>query len=200
VGTILGLRKTRLILALAVLALAAGGGVLASGVFASSEPQVPPAPASTAISAQITEHFSVLNSPSAADVPTGVKDVDVGLNEQWGLNTSLAREVTYAPGTPAIWVIPGSTGICIHVMTEVGQGGCTSLKNALAGNLQIEVGGKTVYGVAPNGNSEVLVHDGDGSTERVAVHQNVYIISKAGAQSLDLTNGAGQPETVSIKE
>jgi hypothetical protein len=199
VGTILGLGNKRLVLALAILALAAGGAVLAGGVLASSEPQVPPAPVSNAVSAQLTDHFAVLGAPTT-DVPAAIQDVNVGLNEKFGLNAGLAREVAYGPSAPAIWVIPGSQGMCIHVMTEVPQGGCTSVENALAGNLQIEVGGTTVYGVAPDGNSELLVHDTDGSTERVPVHQNVYVINKAGAQTLDLNNGAGQAVTVNVKE
>jgi hypothetical protein len=199
VGTILGLNNKRLVLALATFALAGGGGIaVASGVL-SSAPPVPPAPAATAISPQLTEHFAVLNGPSA-DVPSAILNVAVGLNEQFGLNPSLAREVTYSPSSPAIWVIPGSEGMCIHVMTKVESGGCTSLKNTLAGDLQVEIGGKTVYGVAPDGNSKVVVHNADGSTEDVAVEQNVYIISKPGAQSLDLTDGAGQTQTVTIKE
>lgn len=199
VGTILGLRKNRLTLVLAVLVLAAAGAVPASGVLASSKPAPPPAPASTAIPSELTEHFAVV-SGATADVPAAVRESNVGLNEQFGLNPSLAKEVSYSVSSPAIWVIPGSQGICIHIMSEVGQGACTSLKNALAGNLQVEVGGKTVYGLAPDGNANVTVHDADGSTESVAVRQNVYIITKPGAQSLELADGAGQKQTVAVKE
>jgi hypothetical protein len=206
VGTILNLKNKRRIMGvtLTTLALAGGGGIaVASGVL-SSGPPVPSAPASTAVSPQLTDHFAVLSGPTA-NVPADVRDVAVGLNEQFGLNTNDAREVAYSPTAPSIWVIPGSEGICIHVMTKVPSGACTSLKNALAGHLQIEVGGNgngggTVYGLAPNGNSKITVHDVDGSTEDLPVEQNVYIISKWGSSTVELADGAGQKQTISVRE
>ncbi len=200
-GTILNLKThKRLIpsLVLGILALAVGGG-LAAGVFASSKPPVAAAAPSATVPAQLSEHFAVLSTTSA-DVPSSVQSVAVGANEQYGLNPSLAREVAYSPSAPAIWVIPGSQGICIHVMTEVPSGGCTSIKNALAGNLQVEVGGKTVYGLAPDGNSKVTVHDAAGNSESVPVVQNVYVISKVGVQSVQLTDGTGEVQTITVRE
>lgn len=203
-GTILKLRTHKRLLpalALTILVVAIAGGLAAGGVFASGKPPVPPAQTSSAVPAQLSEHFAVLNQAQSADVPSSVQSVAVGANEQYGLNPSLAREAAYGPSTPAIWVIPGSQGICIHVMTEVPSGGCTSIKNALAGQLQIEVGGKTVYGLAPDGNPKVVVHDTDGSSESVSVEQNVYVISKGGdAQSVRLSDSAGQAQTINVKE
>lgn len=202
-GAILGLSKNkRLAIAagLTTLALAGGAGIAAaSGVFSQELP--PRAPAPAIAPAQLTEHFAVLAAEAkSTDAPASLQNTTAGLDQGFGINPSLAKEVSYSSTTPDVWVIPGSQGVCIHVMTKVESGGCTSIKNALAGNLQIEVGGKTLYGLAPDGNTTVAVHDASGNTEEVPVRQNVYAVANPAGKSVELVDGTGQKRTITLQE
>lgn len=217
-GKILNLTTRKLlvlVLGLVTLAAAVTGGI----ALATSNTSTPlPAPTATVVPPVLLEHFAVLNesgaggtgvasigsaSVSSATV-TALTETTEGLNVQFGLNPSLAREAPYNT-SQHVWVIPGSKGICLHDF-ETGQGSCGPISDAIAGTAQLDVGGGehgvtgggTIYGLVPNGNSMVVVHDANGSTEDVPVQHNVYIISRRGAVSVRLVNGAGQAQTITV--
>lgn len=121
-----------------------------------------------------------------------------GLDAQFGLNPSLARRVRY--GDAHLWVEPGSAGVCV-IDYEPGAGGgsCGSVADALEGSIAIGIGASdqaVVYGLVPNGNSQIVVHDADGTTEEVPVENNVYIIRHPGAVSAEVIDAGGQRTTV----
>jgi hypothetical protein len=213
VGTILGLRQHKLIALIAgVIALvAAVTGGIAAATSHNAEPAATPKTAT--VPAELAQHFAVLNSstpsPGVATVEslgndqattTRLDESTEGPAGQFGLNSGLAKEVT----SEDVWVIPGSSGVCIHDF-DTGSGVCGPISHALAGDITLDVGGDesaagggTIYGLAPDGNSMVLVHDASGSTEDVAVEHNVYVINHPGAVSVDLIDGSGQSQNVRL--
>ncbi len=156
----------------------------------------------------LAAHFAAL-STSESRVSTGTGSTSRyagrglepgagGIAAQFGLNPSLAREVTY--GDSHVWIIPGGAGICVE--DEKGGGGCGSIAQALEGSVAVGVGsgegGVTVYGLVPNGNSQVVVHDADGGSEDVPVEHNVYIINHSDAESAEVIDGSGKPQTIEL--
>lgn len=214
-GTILGLKNHKLIAA--ILGLVVLGAALTDGIaLATSHGAEPePTPKTATVPTELSDHFAVLSeSTTSGTGVTGVESADAttvtrldesaeGPSGQFGLNPSLARNVAY--GSEHVWVIPGSTGVCVHDF-ETGSGVCGPTSHALSGNITLDVGGDengatgggTIYGLAPNGNSVVVVHDANGSTEDVSVRHNVYVITHPGAVTVELVDGAGQKQTVSL--
>lgn len=212
-GTILGLRKPKLIaVIIGVIALAAAvTGGIAAATSHNAEPEATPKTAT--VPAELTQHFAVLNgsspSPGVATVESLGNDhaTAARLDEstegpagQFGLNSGLAKEVT----AQHVWVIPGSSGVCIHDF-DTGSGVCGPISHALAGDITLDVGGDesaagggTIYGLAPDGNSMVVAHDANGTTEDVAVEHNVYVISHPGAVSVDVVDGSGKTQNVNL--
>lgn len=214
-GRISRQRKPKLIaLLLGVMALAAvvsGGVALATTL--SSQPEPTPAPAAAAVPPELAAHFAALGGSVAggvADISSATTETKdrlshdtEGIGAQFGLNVALAREVTYDQSH--VWLIPGSAGICLHDV-ETGTGVCGPIEHALAGKTATDVGGDengvtgggTIYGIAPNGNPDIVVHDANGSTENVPVEHNVYIITHPGAVSIEIKDSAGELQTVTL--
>jgi hypothetical protein len=216
VGEILGLRAHKLlILVLGLLTL----GIVGGGVALATSDTAPPlaAPTAATVPAALAEHFAVLNEGTtgnaavasiesagiSSSVVSRIDEMSQGLDEQFGLNSALAKEVTY--GQQHVWVIPGSNGICIHDF-ETGEGTCGPIADAIAGTLTLDVGGNeggvngggTIYGLVANGNPLIVAHDANGSNENVPVAHNVYIISHPGTTSVGLLNSTGQTQTVAV--
>jgi len=201
-----------LLLCLVALAVVGGGVALAATLSAQPEP-APASPVAT-MPSELSAHFAALadsvEGNGVADVGAASSEIKErldrgteGIGAQYGLNTGLAREVTYQ--SHHVWLVPGSAGLCLHDY-ETGTGVCGPIKDAIAGTVITDVGGDehgiagggTVYGIAANGNSQVVVHDANGSTEDVPVENNVYIITHTGAVSVEVTDGAGQVQTVAV--
>lgn len=201
-------------LGLVVLAAVVTGGIALAGDLA-AQPAPPPAPKAAVLPAELAKNFAVLSEGTASGVAsigspgveskaaTAIEESSEGINAQFGGSASLAREVTY--GSQHVWVIPGSAGICIHDF-ETGSGACGPIAHAVTGDITLDVGGNengiagggTIYGLAPDGNSMVLVHDANGSTENVPVEHNVYIIKHPGAVSVDLVNASGKQQSIEL--
>jgi hypothetical protein len=215
VGTILGLKTNKIIAFIVGLLVLSGlttAGIALAGGF-SAQPAPSPAAQPATLPSELSAHFAALTeAPSAAVATFASADAEIksrleavaegAISSQYGLSASLAREVTY--GSHHIWLIPGSTGIGFHDFGN-GSGGGGPATDAVAGNIMLYVGGENgttggslVYGLAPNGNSHVIVHDADGSTESVSVENNVYIITHPGAVSVEVTDGTGSVQTVSV--
>lgn len=199
-------------LGLVVLAAAVTGGIALAGDL-SAQPAPTPASKASVLPAELAQHFAVLSEGTASGVASigsagvesqaAIEESSEGINAQFGVSASLAREVAW--GSQHVWVIPGSTGICIHDF-ETGSGVCGPTAHATAGDITLDVGGNengitgggTIYGLAPNGNQTVAVHDANGSTEDVPVEHNIYIINHPGAVSVDLVDGTGKRQTVEL--
>lgn len=216
VGTILGLKTQRiiaLVVGLLVLSgIVTGGIALAGDLSAQPEPSLESAAAT--LSPELSAHFAALSETPGAEVTTiasadteaksRIKGAAEGaISSQFGLGASLAREVTYK--SRHVWLIPGSTGIGFSDL-ETGTGAGGSIAKALEGEIITDVGGDengitgggTVYGIAPNGNSNIVVHDADGSTEEVPIEHNVYIITHPGAVSIELVDASGELQTITV--
>jgi hypothetical protein len=205
-----------LLLGLVTLAAVAGGGV-ALATTLSAQPEPPPAPKAATLPPELSAHFAALSE----GVGRGVANIESantetrtlldrgtqGIGAQFGLNASLAKEVTYGQ-SHHVWLVPGSAGICIQDYEggEAAGGTCGPIADAVAGTVALDVGGNengvtgggTIYGLAPDGNRMIVVHDANGSSERVPVQHNVYIITHPGAVSVELTDGPGKVETVTL--
>jgi hypothetical protein len=198
--------KRRLVTALlGMIALVAvvGGGV-ALGTSMSAQPEPPPAPKAATVPSQLSAHFAALDAgagiaSASSETRSHLEDSARGLDEQFGLNPSLARQVSY--GDTHLWVEPGSAGMCVTDYEGAGGGSCGSVAEALEGSIAVGVGNTgdaVVYGLVPNGNSHVVVHDADGTTEDVHVENNVYIIHHPGAVSAEVIDAGGQHTTVEL--
>lgn len=199
--------KSRLLAVLVgVTALAAvvGGGV-AVGTNMSARPEPPPAPKTATVPSQLSAHFTALETgagiaSAGSETQSHLESSAEGLSAQFGLNPSLARRVSY--GDAHLWVEPGSAGMCLMDYEAGASGGsCGSVAEALEGSIAVGIGARdkaVVYGLVPNGNSQVVVHDADGTTEDVPVENNVYIIRHPGAISADVIDAGGQPITVEL--
>jgi hypothetical protein len=189
----------KIAIGLIVLAALSYGGV----ALASSEPATPkPAPQATSVSPLLKQHFAVLRNgevASAADVAKlNESKVAGGENQQFGVNDALAVPVENPDDYP-IWLIPGSDGLCIY-RSDIGQGACTSVENALAGHLVMALGGSgtespTLYGVVPDGNPSIGLHSASGAERAVSVTNNVYVVPNSDATTISLVNAAGEKDS-----
>jgi hypothetical protein len=209
-GTVARRPKPRLIavlLGMAALVAVVGGGV-ALGTSMSAQPEPPPAPKTATVPSQLSAHFAALDTSTAgsagiasasSETQSHLESSAKGLDEQFGLNPSLARRVSY--GDAHLWVEPGSAGMCVTDYEGAGGGSCGSIAEALEGSIAVGVGNTgsvVVYGLVPNGNSQIVVHDADGTTEDVPVENNVYIIRHSGAVSAEVIDAGGQHTTVEL--
>jgi hypothetical protein len=112
-----------------------------------------------------------------------------------------AQPVAASTGTSGsaatIWVVPGSSGVCIVAQETAGEavGTCQSATVAVAsgvdGLLQNPDGSETLFGLVPNGNAAVTVATGSGQ-RTPSVSQNVFAATVPSTISaVTLRNGAG---------
>lgn len=202
-------RLIAVLLGMTALVAVVGGGV-ALGTNMSAQPEPQPAPKTATVPSQLSAHFAALDTGSGTDsagiasasseTQNHLESSGKGLGAQFGLNSSLARRVSY--GDAHLWVEPGSAGICLmDYEAEANGGSCGSIAEALEGSIAVGVGASdeaVVYGLVPNGNSQIVVHDANGSTEDVPVENNVYIIRHPGAVSAEVIDASGQTTTVEL--
>lgn len=191
---------------MAVAASIGGGIAFGATVAAQSEPA--PAQEAVAVPSALAAHFAALASSEGSlsagagasrYAKRGLAPSARGLTAQFGLNPGLAREVTY--GDAHVWIVPGGAGVCIE--GEGSGGGCGSIAQALEGSVAVGTGGEgeggvTVYGLVPDGNSQVVVHNADGSSEDVPVEHNVYVIKHSTAVSAEVIDGSGKLQTIEL--
>jgi hypothetical protein len=150
------------------------------------------------IAAALVEHFAIFRRPvppPASIKPLPRRTASVITNQGYGLNVTQARFVPY-PGTPGLWVIPGSHGVS---MAEVGSGGGSGnnvpVSMALSGGMITTTccppPGQTVSGLVPDGNRTVTVVLAGGATRTVPVIDSVYSITVAGRVTAVIGRDAG---------
>jgi hypothetical protein len=153
---------------------------VATGVV-SRESLPPAAPTASTVPAQLADSFGVLrgdSTPSSASA-AAVGSFSSGLVAQLGLNPELAVQVGSHDGRQ-IWLVPGSRGVCISVSASSAGDApsrCTSTERALEGQLQMELvpnsGNPTLYGVAPDSDTQVGVNANGKAPSSAPVSSNV---------------------------
>lgn len=99
------------------------------------------------------------------------------------------------PGGGPIWIVPGTSKVCLlEVDPDALHANCATVSQAQSGQLRgyrvpVDGGGQTVVGLAPDTNPTVAVQRADGTTQDVAVHNNVYVATDA--TSVDVRDAAG---------
>jgi hypothetical protein len=122
-----------------------------------------------------------------------------------GVSLRLARSVavpTSSLSAGRVWVLPGNGALCLRVVDPGGGDAvaCQTTDNAqagmLVGSLQPTLsgsGGAFVYGLAPDGVNQVTVTGANGSSQTVAVNDNVYATTISSApQNVTLDDPDGQ--------
>jgi hypothetical protein len=181
----LPVRSRRALLALAAALVLATGAAIATRsrwLPSSSPPEAGRSPAVLPSPAALRS-FAILRRPLQAgdEVPTRTQ---LTLSGASGANLLLARRA-HAPGIVGAWVIPGRGSVCLGVEYARREGGaaCAVDARAIAGRLLMfspwrspagRVLGETLAGLVPDGVARVRLTLADGSTNTVAVHDNVY--------------------------
>lgn len=140
------------------------------------------------IAPALVEHFAIFRRPvppPASIRPLPRRTAVIITNQGYGLNVTQARFVPY-PGTPGLWVIPGTRGVSMARIRPHGGsgGGNVPVSIALSGGM-ITTGccspaGETVWGLVPDGNPTVTVVLRGGAARTVPVIDNVYLITVTG--------------------
>jgi len=173
----------------------------------------PHARLATAAAADQVATFAVLRRsraatdalPAAMLAPglTGGRDV-----ETFGTNVNLARRATGLTAGAA-WIIPGATGMCLAA--EAGTAAdapsgasCGDSAIAESGRMYVEAHGPAaasadfVAGLVPDGVDAVTITLANGTSERVAVHDNVYTAATDAAIRSVRIDVAGQAITLDV--
>jgi hypothetical protein len=201
------MRKRVLPIAGVLAALLAIFGVSVATGLVSLESLPPAAPTASTVPAQLADNIGALHSdstPSSASA-AAVGSFSSGLVAQYGLNPELAVQVGSHDGRQ-IWLVPGSRGICISVSASSAGDApsrCTSTERALEGQLQMELvpnsGNPTLYGLAPDSNTQVGVNANDKSASTTPVSSNVYVIEVTpGIESVTVNDAGGTAHTVPV--
>jgi|GEM_PF-6508987 len=123
---------------------------------------------------------------------------------QWGLAVGDAMAIPNSTGLQ-VWLVPGDSGSCLFwrypdfspVVADVG--GCAPNSIVLTGDffaIAPGPGSQTIIGVAPDGNTNVTLGLGDGSSESVPVSQNVYVAQATqGFRTVTLKDSTGAMRT-----
>ena len=146
-----------------------------------------------------SSYYSVLKSPAARAADTQAA-LPKGVPTDWGIDPATLHEVPTSQDAPArVWVGMSDRGPCILASPnrlpylahpdEPGGGTCggTALDNAPSlafGGVAKGTGtfaeGETIgIGLVPDGVAHVVLHKVDGSTETLAVHDNIYTFDSA---------------------
>jgi hypothetical protein len=150
------------------------------------------------IAAALIEHFAIFRRPvppPASIKPLPRRTAVVITNQEYGLNVTQARFVPY-PGTPGLWVIPGSHGVSMaQIRPDGGGGGNVPVSMALSGGMITTTcctpPGETVWGLVPDGNRTVTIVLAGGATRTVPVLDNVYSITVTGRATAIIGKDAG---------
>jgi len=159
----------------------------------------------TSVSSELQQNFAVVRNAPAGDalpLPTNVAsqlgDPTDATASEFGLDTAAARYVAVS-STFAVWVVPGTKGICIIKAHSASPAGasivCDSVASADAGTMRGMVippaGSGTVFGILPDTNTTVTVTARDGTSQQIPVVDNIYAVPAGDAQALLVRNAAG---------
>lgn len=176
------------------------------------------------VAQQLVRHLAILKgtrSPTAhvAAVSTLPADIQANLNDlvnvskigaRLGLSSTEVQEVSEPSGSP-VWIVPGSSGLCIiaeSLPTASGQttpvAACDNTATVLArGDITVgksPTGGSyQIVGVIPNGNSDLSETAVSGGSSSLAVTDNVVDeVVRTDPSSASFTNASGDSVTIPI--
>lgn len=113
-----------------------------------------------------------------------------------------------------VWIVPGTAGACIMILTRNASGplagmssrygGCGTtpqiLRQGLIGVASEYHGAVTVFGLVPNGTTQVEIAMPDGSTSAQAVTDNTFVTQTASLpDSVALVGAEGTITTVAVR-
>jgi len=174
-------------------------------------------PASLLRDFAVLKHAHVAASSEAVQLPAEYAAAIAGSTDPqsplyvYGPNAALAQYV--APtGTLGMWLVPGSGGLCFHVVSSTanasqgsGQGGygvCSTTANAELGRAfvftELGNGSDLLVGVAPNAAKSVAITLGDGSTETIPVVDDVYAVTASAVAAVTVDDAAGATQTYNM--
>jgi hypothetical protein len=135
------------------------------------------------IAAALIKHLAIFRRP--VPPPATIKPLPhrtaakLALNHGYGLNVAEARFVPY-PGTPGVWLVPGSKGISmLNLTSRGGSGGDAPVAMVLSGAMIGADFGphrETISGVVPDVNPTVTLVLAGGARRTVSVIDNVYSV------------------------
>jgi hypothetical protein len=129
--------------------------------------------------------FGLLNRPSQAEdaLPAELRAAATNASEH-GADPALARRARTSGNAGRLWLIPGSTGLCvIRAGAEAAERLCASTEQAAGGQAIATTGGtanglqsdeRLLYGILPDGVGHVVVTLDDGDVRRVPVVDNAF--------------------------
>ncbi|MGA2454561.1 MAG: hypothetical protein ABSG93_13670 [Solirubrobacteraceae bacterium] len=176
-------------------------GAIALGTTDSSTDVPPEATGSVATTIESSDlgSFEILRrSQTAAD--TVLPQDEVAFSGASGANLALARRVQGLSEGDA-WVVPGKGSVCLIAN---GSASCTTNSAAADGKLVLISGSdkspgvETVAGVVPDGVGTVSAHLSDGSSQSLAVHENVYLARVSGSVTGTSFNGPNGSATNTV--
>lgn len=106
-----------------------------------------------------------------------------------------------------VWIIPGSTKVCIFSAASGGWAVCdsasTGVRPVTAGGLFMTTGPypeqNRIVGLAPDGNTSVTVSFSNGSSQTVPVLDNVYVASGIGPLAISMKEANGLSTVVTLR-
>jgi hypothetical protein len=155
----------------------------------------------TTISPTVSSSFSVLKGPATAADALPASFIATHQNSplvgELGVNLKLAH-LAHGVTDGTAWVVPGDSGVCLVVSrygnAEITGAACEADASVIAGNTLLTSGtpngvaGEFIAGLVPDGVASVSLQFADGSSETLAVHDNVY--------TADVTKGS--PSTLTF--
>ncbi len=194
--------RRKLLASLTVAALAAGVVGVAIGTAAEDPPRADPDGGDVALDQALAEKFAVLTTGKGPEdsMPDGL--VSGRVSADLTLNDDLARRAgTYDDGRTT-YVVPGDNGVCLALVSggESKAAGlaCNStaeVKSGVIGPASLlggcviskddqppQCSSESIYGLAPDGVSDVEVVMPDGTRRAIEAENNVYLIDLDGAE------------------
>jgi hypothetical protein len=120
-------------------------------------------------------------TPADAISRPGRGALEAAFGSRYGIDMDQARRVPAYSASVKVWLVPGRDGICTfvqHPYAEGPGGGCDPISKVETGvsatTVTASPGHVEVFGVVPDGVTEVQLSLADGSTETLQVNDNVY--------------------------
>jgi hypothetical protein len=194
--------KRKLLATLAIAALAASAMGVAIGTAAEDPPRAGTDGSDVVLDPTLAEKFAVLTTIKEQQdtMPEGLASGRVSADLV--LNADLARRANTYDNGRASYVVPGDGGLCLALVTrgddDAAGLACNSTAEVdsnivgpasqLGGCVVAKAGqpprcsGTAIYGLAPDGVSDVVVDLPDGTTRAIKVENNVYLVDLDGPE------------------
>lgn len=165
----------------------------------------------TAVATPLTlqQHYAVLGATGATNLTplpsAGIAARRIAhLQSMFGLDLSAARMAQGPDGTQ-LWMIPGTSGVCVVENTTAGYAGATCgpdiPTSGFIGKWRSDPSGQTLVGFVADGNSSITLTRADGTTTTEPVVDNAVFAQAAngdGLKSLRVKDTSGAIESIPV--